>query len=50
MEQHTFTFSLIVVGAFEKVSQFKMPLNSIYNKPFVLMNKNVFLNIAEGLK
>ncbi len=31
---HFFTFSLIVEGGTEKVSQFIMPLKSIYNKNF----------------
>jgi hypothetical protein len=32
----------ITEGTTERVTQFKMPLNLVYNKKYVLMNKNVF--------
>jgi hypothetical protein len=44
MEQH------IVTEYGDMMLQFKVPLKSIHNKTFVLMNKNVFLNTAERLK
>jgi hypothetical protein len=34
MEEHIFAFSLIIEGTTEKVLQFIMPLKSIYNKNF----------------
>jgi hypothetical protein len=36
-------------GATEKVSQFIMPMKSVYES-YVLLNKTVFLNSAESLK
>jgi len=40
---------LILEGATEEVLQFRMPLKSIYNKNFILMNESVFFNIVEKL-
>jgi hypothetical protein len=43
MEQHFFTFSFIVEGTAEKVLQFIMPHNSIYNKKtWFVEQKSVF--------
>jgi hypothetical protein len=44
IRQHIFfTFSLIIEGATEKVTQFKMSLKSIYTKNFgFLEQKNIF--------
>jgi len=50
MDQHLFYIVLIAEGATGKLSQFRNILKSIYNKPLILMNKNVFLNIVERLK
>jgi hypothetical protein len=44
-----FRLSLIIEGTTGKVSQFIMPLKSIYNKKICFKNKNVFLNIAKRL-
>jgi hypothetical protein len=41
-----FKLFLILEGPTEKLSKFTMPLNSIYNKKIVIMNKNVFLKMA----
>jgi hypothetical protein len=37
MEQSIFKFSLFIEGTTEKVSQFTIPLKSIYNTSFVSM-------------
>ncbi len=42
IEQQIFKLSLIVEGATEKASPFKMPLKSIYNKNIQFWKKNVF--------
>jgi len=39
MEQQIFAFSLIIEGTTEKVLQFIMPLESIYKKTLVSLNK-----------
>jgi hypothetical protein len=47
----SFRLALIAKGVTEKVSQFKMPLKSIFSKKsLVLMNSNVLLNASERLK
>jgi hypothetical protein len=49
-ESKFFELSLIIEGAVEKVSQFIMPLKSIYNKTaniLALMFSNVFLRTIE---
>jgi hypothetical protein len=49
MEQQVFAFSLIIEGTTEKVLQFIMPLESIYNRNFgFIKQKNVFLNTTES--
>jgi hypothetical protein len=51
MAMHFFiTFLLLKEGATEKVLQFEMPLESIYNKTLISLNKNVFLKTTERLK
>ncbi len=50
MEQHIFTFSLIIEGTKENVFQFIMPIKSFITKTFVSQNKNVFLNTTERFK
>ncbi len=51
IEQHIFAYSLIKEGTTEKVLQFIMPLNSIYNQNFGFAEqKNVFLNTIESFK
>jgi hypothetical protein len=48
MEQHVFSFSLIIEGDTEKVLQFKMPLKSIWNKSFgFIEQKCTFENYRE---
>ncbi len=42
------SFSLIVEGATQKVSQLTMPMRSIYNKTRVLLNKNLLLNTEKA--
>ncbi len=41
---------LIIEGATENVSQFTMPLKSIYSKNIYFTNWKGFLNIAERIK
>ncbi len=44
MEQDVFfTFSMIVEGATENVLQFKMPVESIYNKNLEVVEQKMFL-------
>jgi hypothetical protein len=45
-----FKLSLIKEGATEKVSQFILPLKSIYNKTFCLITQNVFFEIYRKVK
>jgi hypothetical protein len=46
-----FAFSLIIEGTTEKVLKFIMPLKSIHNRNFGLIEqKNVFLNPTESFK
>ncbi len=47
MEQQFFGLALIIEGAAEKVSQFLMPIKSIYIKNKVFNLKNVFSNTTE---
>jgi hypothetical protein len=42
MEQHIFAFSLIIEGTAEKVLQFMMPLNSIYNRNFGFIEQKMY--------
>jgi len=47
---HYIRLALITEGAAEQVSQFVMPLKPVYDKMYVLTNKNVILNFTEKLK
>jgi hypothetical protein len=42
MEQHIFQIDIDIGDATENVSQFIMPMKSVYNKKYVLKKKNVF--------
>jgi len=42
-QERFFTFSLITVGATEKALQFKMPLETIYNKNFGFVEQKYIL-------
>ncbi len=50
MEQHVFSFSLIIEGTTGKVLQFKMPVRSIYSKNLGFSEKNVILRTTERFK
>jgi hypothetical protein len=43
MEQHNFSFSIIKEGTTEKVLQFIMPLDSIYNKNLGFIEQKTYL-------
>ncbi len=42
-----YRITLTIEGATENVSQFMKQMKSIYSKTFVLINENLFLNIAD---
>ncbi len=46
MELHNFKIVMLTDEATKKVSLLVMPPKSVFNKTYVLMNKNVFLNSA----
>ncbi len=51
MEQHVFTFSLVIEGTTEKVLQFEMPVRSMYNQNLgFIEQKNVIVNTTERFK
>jgi hypothetical protein len=51
MEQNVFKLSLIIEGTTEKVSQFMMPIKSIYNKNILfLRTKMHFLSTLEKVQ